>query len=367
MQIYFEGHIAVYGAGTVAVSVYTAVRWLFKNCTVVYFIVTRKEGNPEAIDGIPVVSLDEFERTSGRDHMKIVVAVPENYHPDIRETLEKRGLREYFCVDSGSESILMEEYFKTADEFLPLSLFGPKRGKGAEYPWNLLTVYMVRFHRDRNLRSPCEYPPWICPIQAGAALTNMSIADIRDNTGDHISEKNGNYSELTALYWIWKNRGYVENGSDYLGLFHYRRILDMGETDLCRLREMGIDVILPYPTIHLPSIKEQHRRYVRESDWNAMISALEELEPEYAGAMPYIFSRPYFYNYNMFIARREIFCRFCGWLFPILLRTEELSVPRGWERADRYMGYLGENLTTLYFMYHKRDLKIAHTGRRMLV
>ena len=98
-----------------------------------------------------------------------------------------------------------------------------------------------------------------------------------------------------------------------------------------------------------------------------MVSAIEELAPEYARMMPDIFSQPYFYNYNMLIAKRRIFDEFCGWMFPILKRTEELSSPRGWERADRYIGYLGENLTTLYFMYHKNHWKIAHVGRLMLV
>ena len=83
--------------------------------------------------------------------------------------------------------------------------------------------------------------------------------------------------------------------------------------------------------------------------------------------MPEIMAQPYFYNYNMFIARREVFSDFCGWLFPILERIEELSVPAGRQRADRYIGYLGENLTTLYFMYHKNHRKIAHVGRLMLV
>ena len=67
------------------------------------------------------------------------------------------------------------------------------------------------------------------------------------------------------------------------------------------------------------------------------------------------------------IARKEIFQNYCNWLFPILERTEELSEPKGNERADRYIGYLGENLTTLYFMYHKKDLNIVYTGRRMLL
>ena len=58
---------------------------------------------------------------------------------------------------------------------------------------------------------------------------------------------------------------------------------------------------------------------------------------------------------------------YCDWLFPLLSRVEELSEPKGSERADRYIGYLGENLTTLYFMKNKDRLKIAHAGRLMLL
>ena len=69
----------------------------------------------------------------------------------------------------------------------------------------------------------------------------------------------------------------------------------------------------------------------------------------------------------MLIAKKKIFQDFCNWMFPILARTEELSEPKGWQRSDRYIGYLGENLTALYFLYHRNDFNITHTGRLMLV
>ena len=108
-------------------------------------------------------------------------------------------------------------------------------------------------------------------------------------------------------------------------------------------------------------------RYIKDSDWEAMCTALEEIYPEYAVPMTEIFSRPYLYNYNMLIAKPEVLTKYCEWLFPILERVEELSELKGWERSDRYIGYLGENLLTLYFMYNKDKYKIVHTGRRMLV
>ncbi len=56
----------------------------------------------------------------------------------------------------------------------------------------------------------------------------------------------------------------------------------------------------------------------------------------------------------------------CEWLFPILERVEELSVPRGSERADRYIGYMGETLETLYFMANSNKLNIVHTECKLL-
>lgn len=359
-----ESRIALYGAGMVAVSIYYAIKTLHPDCRIVSFIVSETKDNPEEIDHIPVMALEEFSKLFGKQDIKILVAVPENHHSVIVAELMKRNLKDYICMDSQKEAGLMEQYYRRTKMFLPLRSCQQKKQREKEISLN---VYITRFHKDVPLKKTWKLPEWTCPIQAGAALTDRSVAPIRDNTGDNISEKNGNYSELSALYWIWKNTGKGLTGDEYVGLFHYRRILDVTAEDIYSMADNGIDVVLPYPTIHAPSIDEHHRRYVKDQDWMAMVSAIEELSPEYARMMPDIFSQPYFYNYNMFIAKRRIFDEFCGWMFPILKRTEELSSPRGWERADRYIGYLGENLTTLYFMYHKNHWKIAHVGRLMLV
>lgn len=359
-----ERQIAIYGAGMVGVSVYYAIKELYPGCRVIFFLVSEKQGNPARIDDIPVISLDEFCAFQEKQRIKILVAAPDNHHSAMTAGLMERSLRDYICMDSQKEGALMEQYYRTKGQFLPLHAYNQNGQKEKEISLN---VYMAKFHKDTPLKNPWEGPGWIIPIQAGAALTDLSAADIMDNIGDNISEKNVNYCELSALYWIWKNAGHERGEHDYLGLFHYRRILDVTEEDRYRMADNDIDVILPYPTIHSPNIDEHHRRYVKDQDWKAMVSALEELAPEYVRAMPQIFSQPYFYNYNMFIARRPVFNEFCRWLFPILERTEQKSIPKGWERADRYIGYLGENLTTLYFMYHKNDLKAAHTRRLMLV
>ena len=347
--------IAIYGAQMVAVSIYYAMKALYPKLEVLAFVVSKMQGNPAMIDGVPVIPLEMYERKADKGH-KILIAVPENFHAEISEGLKAKGFVNYICIDSVTEAEIMRRYYQENKYFELLS----STSKGEEKAD--LFVGMSKFHKDRQLNGSYAIPDYIHSVQAGAALTDTRVAEFEDDIGENISHKNVNYSELTALYWIGKHRS-----SEYMGLFHYRRMLDINEEDLFRLRENDIDVILPYPTVHYPNIQEHHKRYLKEQDWEAMLQALEELAPKYAEKLPEIFQKQFFYNYNMVIAKEKVFKDYCNWLFPILERTEELSTPKGSERADRYIGYLGENLTTLYFMVHADDLRIVHTGRRMLI
>ncbi|MCD8206833.1 MAG: DUF4422 domain-containing protein, partial [Bacteroidales bacterium] len=58
------------------------------------------------------------------------------------------------------------------------------------------------------------------PLYVGKALPGENPGFPGDDTGDNISEENDKYSELTGLYWAWKN---LE--ADATGLAHYRRFL----------------------------------------------------------------------------------------------------------------------------------------------
>lgn len=232
-----------------------------------------------------------------------------------------------------------------------------------------IQVYMAKFHKDKFLNNKRKLPTWVVPIQVGAVFTKKRVAEVLDCSGENISYKNANYSELTALYWIWKNclTGEQEKIVQYFGLFHYRRWLDIKDEDLNNIIEHDIDVVLPFPTIHEPDIREHHTRYIKESDWDATLQALRELAPQYYMAYDEIFSQEYLYNYNIIIAKADVLRSYCEWLFPILERVEELSIPKGNERADRYIGYISESLLTLYFMYHRKKLKIVCVGKVMLI
>lgn len=341
--------IVIFGAKSIALGACLAIRELYPEYSVIGFMVSSMEGNSDVLCGLPVRKISHYEDKT----IPVLIATPEDVQESVSDMLKKLGFQHIICLNSTRESELMDRYYR-------------KIGKFQGIKESIAAVYVAQFHRDKPLKNNYNIPHWAKMIQVGAALTDVRVADLTDDTGENISEKNVNYCELTALYWIWKNRLCNEDGVEYYGLFHYRRFLDISYEDIVRMKKKNFDVILPYPTIHEPDINEHHSRYVTEEDWGAMCRALRELQPAYAAAYDRIFRQPYLYNYNIFVAKKEVLKDYCNWLFPILERTEELSHPRCCERTDRYIGYLGENLLTLYFIYNQERLNIVHTGRLML-
>jgi len=61
------------------------------------------------------------------------------------------------------------------------------------------------------------------PIQVWKKNAKIDLWILWDDTWDNISDKNSEYAELTAHYWVWKN--YDLSNVDYVGFCHYRRYL----------------------------------------------------------------------------------------------------------------------------------------------
>lgn len=351
--------IAIFGAQGIALGACRAIRFLYPARPVECFIVSSMGANPEMLDGLPVVELEYYMRNTLDSDVEVMIATPENVMPEIERLLDEYGLYSHVRLDSFRWAELMERYYLKSGQFMPLTA-APVGFNKAD-----ISLYMAKFFKDKALNTVFEIPEYIHPLQVGAALCTERVADLVDCNGENISHKNVNYSELTGLYWIWKNR--LQNPSDaYVGLVHYRRILNLSNDDILRLTDNYIDVVLPYPMPYVPNIGEHHRRYIREADWNALLTALKEMHPEYVESFNNILKQQYMYNYNIIMAKESVLADYCSWLFPLLERIEELSVPPGSERADRYIGYMCETLETLYFMYNKDKLNIVHAGCRFI-
>ena len=212
-------------------------------------------------------------------------------------------------------------------------------------------IYMAEFWKDNDTVKR-ELPGWLLPIQAGAALTDKRITEICDNTGDNISARNGNYSEATALYWIWKNT----SGQDYVGLFHYRR---MFAADAACMAQFGdYDMITTIPAFSAKPLREIFTSYmVIDMDWQLMMTAIEQDCSEYyEDAVSYERSHFYF-PCNLFLMKREYFDEMCAFIFRVTFDIEEFYEKCGVVRKERYLGYLVENLMSIYIMHNRYRLK----------
>lgn len=362
-------NLAIYGAQGYALAACEAITTLYPKRKISCFLVTHMDNNASVLGGIPVRELSAYAQgmtAEEKQDMEILIATPEQVQPEIEETLENFGFRHHRRLTFTRYAELMKLFHARMGRFLPLSALPV----GCHMPF--VRMYMAKSHVDKPLREQVTIPEYVFPIQAGAACSDMRVADLADNTGEHISNRNGNYCELTALYWIWKNKmgtGGSVDGEEgqYYGLCQYRRGFEFAEDDLLRLIDNDVDVILPYPMPYEPDIHAHHERYIKEADWNAMLRALEELAPTYAELFPKILGQRYLYNYNVILAKKNVLRDYCAWLFPILMRTEELSNPKGSERSDRYLGYMGETLETLYFMKNAERLNVVHTECRLRV
>ena len=66
------------------------------------------------------------------------------------------------------------------------------------------------------------------PIQGGKSISDEDLHmqgdnEIDGNPCDNISFKNKSYSEMTIVYWAWKNLKKLYPDVKYIGLCHYRR------------------------------------------------------------------------------------------------------------------------------------------------
>lgn len=382
----FNTPFCIYGAGIVATSIYTAIKILYRKTPLFFLVSDAAEGkaddNPLKIDGLPVKRLSEWQRefqsisisdTSALNVLPFyyLVVAPETHHSAITDSLHSLGIEDsrIRLFTGALENQFMEAYYSSLPDCSTVNeLMGAhgltEDGRDADKT-GVLRVFQAKCHVDRALQHPVKNPFYVEPIQVGAALTDRIISELRDNTGENISNKNRNYCELTATYHAWKN-----SRAAYKGLCHYRRIFEIADEQMRILLDMPTewDVILPYPSIHYPNISAQHTRYIKETDWQAMLQALKETAPDYFEACQKLVEsgEQYFFNYNMLIARADVFDDYCGFLFSVLERTEELTTPKGWERADRFAGYMGENLTTLYFLKNRDKLKIVYAGKKWL-
>ena len=222
-------------------------------------------------------------------------------------------------------------------------------------------IYMACSEHDRwALKDGID--PWLVPIQVGAKFADDIICSFCDDTGNNISERNRNWSEGTAIYWMWKNASVC----DYIGLCHYRRRLRLKAEQISALNKNGINVIVTSPTFVLDSTREFLGSIAPDSDFEILVKTVNEISPAYSEAVKTFLNARFYPPCNLFLMKWDVFKSYGDFVFPICLAVDEYYESIGYRRRDRYMGYLLEVLLGVFLIKNKNELNVAYTEMEFL-
>ncbi len=227
------------------------------------------------------------------------------------------------------------------------------------------------------------------PVMAGNTfIQNQRMTG--DDSGESISEKNKYYSELTGIYWVWKN-----TKQDITGTCHYRRYFTLKEPVDYKAKKIlyfilglykkrygliytnnikrfgkrilnedeisaifqSYDAILPVGRKLKYSVKEHYRRYHNLRDLEIIEEIIKSMYPEYLSSFYMTLNSKQLYANNMFILPVYYFEKLMDWLFSILFEFEKrINLENYTGYQQRIFGFIGERLLTVWF-YHE-NLKI---------
>ena len=231
---------------------------------------------------------------------------------------------------------------------------------------------------------------YFVPMHLGRALVRnrqtdqykwMKLHTIGDDVGENISCKNQTYNEMTGLFWAWKNYSQLGN-PDYIGFSHYRRFLVLNDNyktkggrwtvDFPSFTESPNDFMrgLGYTQKNLStilgnfdfvascvhcnySVLEQYKAaekldYHHLSDLRLCVDIISEDSPDYMQACEsYLGGNEHFYG-NMFILPKDLFFRYCEFIFPVLSKFEKkVSLVDRSSYEKRF--FVSERLTGIFF------------------
>jgi len=221
----------------------------------------------------------------------------------------------------------------------------------------------------KNFRMPKD--DMYIPLHVGKE-GKTDLGFIGDNTGDNISLKNSSWSELTGLYWGWKNLD-----CDYMGLVQYRRhfmlkkkregIFEsiLTQNEAAQLLDKA-DIILPQKrNYRIVTLEEHYNGYDFSipSDLVNLREAIHSISPEYDKAVNEVMSRKSGHMCNMFIMKKNLLNDFCEWEFSILNALEKTIE----DDRKRIIGYIAEHMLDIWIEkngYRYVECKVALLDRK---
>lgn len=222
---------------------------------------------------------------------------------------------------------------------------------------------MIASHKQYHMPTDDIY----IPVRVGSKKASEDFGYTRDDSGDNISEKNPFFCELTAIYWGWKNLD-----ADYVGLAHYRRHFSCKKTDWkynsIMTSEQASKICEKYDVI-VP----KKRRYVIETLFSHYMHThdvthleltreiIKDRHPEYLKSFDQGMKRRSAHMFNMFVMKKDVFDKYCTWLFDILFELEKMVDTSQLSPFDaRLFGRVSELLLDVWLMHN--NIKYKEVG-----
>lgn len=185
-----------------------------------------------------------------------------------------------------------------------------------------------------------------------------------DHTEDNISDKNCYYSELTGVYWIWKN----VHDTDYVGICHYRRYFLNQSGKLMKSTEYeeileDYDIITSNPIYSEGSNKENYANAHNLNDLLVTGQVIQKLTPEYYPEFCRLLEDNVSYFGNLMVTSKEKFDQYAAWLFPIFEEVEKHIHPDEYDEYHRRVfGFLSEYLLKVWIDTNKLKVYECNIG-----
>lgn len=355
--------IYIMGAHSRARTLAVYIQYLYPDVTVEAYLYDNDEPNPKTIDGVKVCRMDPDVCAGLNREYPVFLGIRGVYHERLAEKFRELGFVRIYLVtverDMKLRNAYMEKYFRSIGrEFRKIDHLLPG---DSGIPKESATIYVVKSVFDSTLQQEYILAPWEKEIQVGASLTNEKICELSDNTGVHISGRNRQFCELTALYWIWKNAA-----EEIVGLAHYRRHFILTEDWVERMLWNKVDAILPVPLYVFPNLAENYKERHDSQDWDVMMKYLKEHDAQEYEEADAFFRQNLYSPCNMLIARREVLDRLCSWLFPILFAVAGHGGSKEDIYQNRYPGFLAERLISFFFERERERYKVVYADKSFL-
>ncbi len=342
-------NIVIYGAGTMGKAVRKCLTEVPYNLSIECFIVKSMEDNTDSVDGVPVI---DITHASEYKDSTVLIALNGKFIPEVMRDLTEAGFTDLIPISfDGDEWTVIRGNWMKANGIIPsdiVYLSDDPSGSNVSEDLSVINdhfhIYVAHSIYDRQLSENPVDKPYEISIQVGSALTDRVMYDIRDSIGDdNISDKNRQYCELTGIYWAWKN-----DSADYVGFSHYRRKFTLLDDQINTILTKDIDVVVTEPLVNFSTVKGQYAKDHVAEDWDTFIGVIGELAPEYLPAAEKIQDSIYYFAYNMFIMKKDIFDKYCSFVFPVLKHCEEMIGSKEDVYQNRYVGFLAERLLSIF-------------------